>query len=152
MKSMQIPHLCSRLVCFSLALVVLLSSTGFGTVEHWCMMRGHTKSMLAASTTCAKSCPADKTPEPVAGEHALKKMPCCKTILSYQHLDVSHFLADQQTVTAPQLADFIPNPAFRLLLAAMAPADGLPAVTTRADDPIPRTGRYRLISGCTWLI
>jgi len=152
MKPMQTTRLFSRLICFSQALMVLLSSTGFGMVEHWCMMRGHTKSLLAVSTPCAKSCPSDETPEPVAGEHALRKMPCCKTILSYQHLDVSSFVAGHVSVTAPQPAGFIPNPTFRLLLAAMAPTDVLSASTTLADDPLPRTGRYRLISLCTWLI
>ena len=152
MKPMQTPRLCSRFICFSLALLVLLSSTGFGTVEHWCQMRGHTKSLLAVSTTCAKFCPSDEISDPVVGGHTIKKMPCCKTILSYQHLDVSSFVADQGSITAPQPAGFMPAPAFRLLLAAIAPIDARPATAIRADDPQPRTGRYRLISLCTWLI
>lgn len=151
MKLMPTTHL-TRFLCCSLALVVLLSSTGFGTVEHWCKMRGHTKSLLVASDGCRKSCQADQTPEPASGEHALKGMPCCKTTLSYEHLDVSRFVTDQHPVAVPQPAEFIPNPEFRLLLAAILPADRLSAVPSLADDPLPRTGRFRLISLCTWLI
>lgn len=142
----------TRMICCYLALAVLLSSTGFGMVDHWCQMRGHSKSLLMTKDGCASTCPSDEGSGPVSGGHALKKMPCCKVTLSYQHLDVSRFITDQHPVAAPQPADFIPNPEFRLLLAAMVPTGVLPAVPPLTDDPLSRTGRYRLTSLCTWLI
>ena len=142
----------TRLICCWLALVVLLGSTGFGMVEHWCQMRGHSKSLLLAKAGCAKPCKEDKNPAPASPGPVVKKHPCCKTIVSYEHLDVSRFVADQHSPATPQPADFIPNPQFRLLLAAIMPTDVLSSVPSNADDPIRRTGRYRLTVGCTWLI
>ena len=142
----------TRLICCWLALVVLLSSTGFGMVEHWCQMRGHSKSLLSTQKGCVKPCQADEQPAPVSDGAFVKKMPCCKTTVSYEHLDVSRFVADQHSPATPQPADFIPNPQFRLLLAAIMPTDVLSSVPSNADDPIRRTGRHRLTVGCTWLI
>lgn len=142
----------TRLICCWLALLVLLGSTGFGMVDHWCQMRGHTKSLSLAQAGCASSCPSDKGSDPISGEHSLKKMPCCKVTLSYQHLDVSRFITDQHSIATPQPADFIPNPEFYSLLAAITPADRLPVAPSLADDPLSRPGRYRLTSLCTWLI
>lgn len=142
----------TRLICCWLALVVLLGSTGFGMADHWCQMRGHSKSLLLAKDGCTSSCPSEEGSGPVSGEHAFKKMPCCKVTLSYQHLDVSRFITDQHPVAAPQPADFIPNPDFRLLLAVIMPTNALTVAPPLTDDPLPRPGRYRLISLCTWLI
>ena len=43
----------TRLICCWLAFMVLLGSTGFGMVEHWCQMRGYSKSLLVAKDSCA---------------------------------------------------------------------------------------------------
>ena len=143
----------TRLICCWLALVVLLSSTGFGMIEHWCQMRGHSKALLLSQKGCVVNpCQADQPVEPVSGVPVVKKMRCCKTTISYEHLDVSRFVADQQIPVTPQPADFIPNPQFRLLLAAIMPTDALSSVPSTADDPLHRTGRYRLTAACTWLI
>ncbi|WP_020604955.1 hypothetical protein [Spirosoma spitsbergense] len=139
-----------RLICCWLALVVLLSSTGFGMIDHWCQMRGHTKSLLLTKDECATPCQSVEAIGPISTENTVKKMPCCKTQLSYEHLDVSRFVADQHSPAAPQPAEFIPNPAFRLLLAAIQPTGAVTAIST--DDHLFRTGRYRLTSLCTWLI
>ncbi|WP_084757900.1 hypothetical protein [Spirosoma luteum] len=142
----------TRLICCWLALVVLLGSTGFGMADHWCQMRGHTKSFSLVKEACASSCQSGAVSDPVSAGHPLKKMPCCKVTLSYQHLDVSSFIVDQHPVAAPQPADFIANHEFRLLLAAMVPTDRLPVAHSPADDPLSRSSRYRLTSLCTWLI
>ncbi|WP_461054699.1 hypothetical protein [Spirosoma arcticum] len=146
------PSIHTRLICCWLALVVLFSSTGFGMVEHWCQMRGHTKSLLLDQKGCAKPCQADEQPVPISKGPVVKKLPCCKTTVSYEHLDVSRFVADQHNLATPQPADFIPNPQFRLLLASLLPTDALSSVPSIADAPLHRTGRYRLTVGCTWLI
>ncbi len=140
----------TRLICCWLAFVVLLSSTGFGMVEHWCQMRGHSKSLLLNQKGCAKPCQADELSVPVSGNPVVKKMPCCKTTISYEHLDVSRFVTESPVVLQP--AEFIPNPRFRLLLAAMLPAEVASSTLPLAHDPVFRSGRHRLIAGCTWLI
>lgn len=142
----------TRLICIWLALMVLLSSTGFGMVEHWCQMRGHTKSLLLTQKSCTTPCQANELPAPVSGESIVKKMPCCKTTVSYEHLDVSRVVADQHTPGAPGPADFIPNPEFQLLLAALLPLEPSATSLSITADPIYRTGRFRLTSHCSWLI
>ncbi|WP_460910991.1 hypothetical protein [Spirosoma areae] len=141
-----------RFICCWLALLVLVSSTGFGIVEHWCQMRGHTKSLLLTRKGCATPCKTNEPPAPISGQPIVKKIPCCKTTLSYEHLDVSRFLTDQQGSAAPGAIEFISNPAFQLLLAALLPVESATSVLPLADDPLHRTGRFRLTSLCTWLI
>ena len=142
----------TRLICCLLAVVVLLSSTGFGMVEHWCQMRGHTKSLLLAQKGCVKPCQADEQPAPASDGPVIKKMPCCKTTVSYQNLDTSRFIADPPTLPVPGPVEFIPNPQFQLLLAALLPADAVVSAPPTTDDPLHRSGRFRLISLRTWLI
>lgn len=142
----------TRLICCWLALTVLLSSMGFGVVDHWCQMRGHSKVPLLNQKDTVKTCEANEPMPLVSGCPAVKKLPCCKTTLSYEHLDVSRFVADQHSPAAPQPAEFIPNPQFRLLLAALILNDPQLSVPSIADDPLHRTGRFRLTVGCSWLI
>lgn len=145
----------TRLICCWLAFMVLLGSTGFGMVEHWCQMRGHSKSLLIKQDGCAKPCTAAKTDEqplPVTGGTVVKKMPCCKTTVSYEHLDVGRFVADGHDTPTPQPVEFIANPQFRLLLAALLPVATTATAFPLADDPLHQSGRSRLISLCTWLI
>ncbi|MCX6213603.1 hypothetical protein [Spirosoma sp.] len=142
----------TRLFCCWLALLVLVSSMGFGMVEHWCQMRGHSKTLLAVQRSCPKHCLADEPSVPATGEPVVKRVPCCKTTLSYEHLDVSSFVADYHPHQAPQPADFLPNPQFQLLLAALLPFSSAEPISSFADTPLHRTGRFRLTSLCTWLI
>ena len=74
-----------------MAFVVLLSSTGFGLVEHSCMMSGKSVELAALkkeSTGCS-SCVkkvearADKSSHPV-----FKKKACCEENHTFQKLDV----------------------------------------------------------------
>jgi hypothetical protein len=146
--------LLTRFVCCWLAALVLLGSTGFGVVDHWCQMRGHTKSMLLAEKDCTRTCSSDlPDAAPVSALPVVKKSPCCKTTLSYEHVDVSRFLTDQHGPTAPTPIDFQPALSFVYLFPAPVPvasaADFSPFV---ADDPLIRSGRFRLLLGCTWLI
>ena len=142
----------TRLICCWLALTVLLGSTGFGMVEHWCQMRGHAKSLLLVKAGCAKPCQANELPAPASGGPVVKKLPCCKTTVSYEHLDVSRFVADSPNPAAPQPAGFVPNPDFRILLAALLSTEPAAFSPSPANDPLHQTGRSRLISHRTWLI
>ncbi len=150
---MKIPFL-TRFICCWLAALVLLGSTGFGVVDHWCQMRGHTKSLLLTEKNCTNTCTVDSLdPTPVSALPVVKKSPCCKTTLSYQHVDVSRFLTDQHSLTAPTLVDFQPTSPFAYLFAAPVPVTTAVTVSSfPANDPLIRSGRFRLLVGCTWLI
>ncbi|KAB7726459.1 hypothetical protein F5984_24375 [Rudanella paleaurantiibacter] len=142
----------TRIVCCWLALLVLLTSTGFGMVEHWCQMRGHSKSLLTVAKVCPKPCQSEDGSTTTPSGPVVKKQACCKTTLSYEHLDVSSFVADYHPLPAPVTAEFIPNSAFHFLLAALLVVPNAEPPLPAAETPLHRTGRFRQISLCTWLI
>ncbi len=143
----------NQIFCCWLAVLVLLTSTGFGMVEHWCQMRGHTKALLVAQKECPKPChQTDEGSIPVSNGPIVKKQPCCKTTLSYEHLDVSSFVTDYQPHPTPVAAAFLPNPEFRFLLAALLPPPSVESILPVANTALHRTGRFRLTSLCVWLI
>lgn len=76
-----------------MACVVLLSSTGFGLVEHSCQMRGNKKTMVVAfSEVKSQGCATDKQPMPL-GQTILKKTECCQDQQHYENVDISSSLS-----------------------------------------------------------
>lgn len=77
-----------------MACVVLLSSTGFGLVEHTCQMRGKKKTVVVAFSeqTPAKSCASDAKAAPT-GKVMVKKTDCCDDDLSYDNVETSSSLS-----------------------------------------------------------
>ncbi len=77
-----------------MACIVLLSSTGFGLVEHSCQMRGKKKTMVVAfsEVKAKQGCSADQqlvsTDEPT-----VKKMECCQDDQHYENVDISSSLS-----------------------------------------------------------
>jgi len=84
----------SQLFNLSMACVVLLSSTGFGLVEHSCQMRGTKKTTVVAFTDARSpsGCPAgDQSMRP---EHTVvKKTACCQEASRYAHLHAQSSLS-----------------------------------------------------------
>ncbi len=149
---MRIP-LHTRLICCTLALLVLLSSVGIGTVEHWCQMRGHSKTLLVAQGGCAKPCQSDDSPVPPADGQHVKRMPCCKTTVSYTHLDVSRTTVVDNAVHLPGfLPDWFAAGSFPKVLSPFQPVSAIRPTPACADDPPAKSGRFRLTSLCSWLI
>lgn len=83
-----------RLFNLLMACVVLLSSTGFGLVEHSCQMRGKKKTMVVAFSDAKTQpgCSSDKQPMP-ASQTVLKKTECCQDDQRYENVDVSSSLS-----------------------------------------------------------
>ena len=77
-----------------MAFVVLLSSTGFGLVEHSCQMRGKKKTMVVAfsDVKTQPGCAADRQPAPTA-RRVVKKTECCQDDQQYENVDVSSSLS-----------------------------------------------------------
>lgn len=78
-----------RFICFFLALVVLFTNTGFGLVEHSCMMRGESKSLNYQLSIDNKKCCCQKDSVKITNfqQQTLKKAPCCTEKDSYQNVD-----------------------------------------------------------------
>ncbi len=141
-----------RLFCLWLALQVLVSGIGVGVVEHWCLMRGYSKTTLLSQQVCKRTCqPNDPTALPT-NSPSVKRGGCCKTTLTYQHIDVSNAQVDQLAQTAPILAVFPVNLAYHFLPIRSLHANVWVATRPVAHDPLHQTGRFRLASHCTWLI
>lgn len=80
-----------RLFAIVMAFVVLLSSTGFGLVEHSCMMRGKSVELAALkkeSTGCKACKPATVSGVRISSSLQFKKKACCEENHKFQKLDV----------------------------------------------------------------
>ncbi len=77
-----------------MACVVLLSSTGFGLVEHSCQMRGKKKTMVVAfsDVKSQKGC-ADKKQSTPSKQTVVKKTECCQDDQWYENVDTSSSLS-----------------------------------------------------------
>lgn len=77
-----------------MACVVLLSSTGFGLVEHSCQMRGKKKTMVVAFSDAKTQtgCATDKGAMPDE-QTLVKKTQCCQDNQQYENVDISSSLS-----------------------------------------------------------
>ncbi|CAG4990526.1 hypothetical protein DYBT9275_00549 [Dyadobacter sp. CECT 9275] len=78
-----------------MAFLILLSSTGFGFIEHQCMMRGKSMQLIAEKKpdSCEKKvvstcCAASKRQKEASGTF-FKKTDCCKEQQKYEKVDVT---------------------------------------------------------------
>lgn len=70
-----------------MACVVLVASTGFGLIEHSCMMRGKSVQLASLSKAC-KGCPVSKKETTDRKTPVIKKTDCCKDEASFEKVDV----------------------------------------------------------------
>jgi hypothetical protein len=77
-----------------MACVVLLSSTGFGLVEHSCQMRGKKKTIVVAFSDAGKQTNCGKhEPAAPSDQIVLKKTDCCQDDQRYENVDVNSSLS-----------------------------------------------------------
>ncbi len=82
-----------QIVNLLMAFVVLLSSTGFGLVEHSCQMRGKKKTVVTAfSTVKATGCTDDGLPM-TPGQTTVKKTPCCQDEQDFENVETQSSLS-----------------------------------------------------------
>ena len=83
-----------RLFNLFMTCVVLLSSTGFGLVEHTCQMRGKKKTLVVAfsENKTQNGCADGKQAQP-AKQTVLKKTDCCQDDQRYENVDVTSSLS-----------------------------------------------------------
>lgn len=84
----------SQLFNLLMAFVVLLSSTGFGLVEHSCQMRGKKKTVVVAFSDMKtqQGCAIDKQPMP-SEQPVVKKTECCQDDQRFENVDISSSLS-----------------------------------------------------------
>jgi hypothetical protein len=72
-----------------MAFVVLTASTGFGVIEHHCMMRGKSLHLAALQKANAKGCGQEHSKLPISDKTSFQKQNCCQDQQSYENVDVS---------------------------------------------------------------
>ena len=83
-----------QLLNLMMACVVLLSSTGFGLVEHTCQMRGKKKTIVVAFSDASvqPGCTADGQ-SMVSGQTVIRKSECCQDDQHYENVTVTSSLS-----------------------------------------------------------
>ncbi|TAE30811.1 MAG: hypothetical protein EAZ91_09265 [Cytophagales bacterium] len=83
-----------RVVNVLMAVVVLLSSTGFGLVEHSCQMRGKKITRVGMEQlTCVGCPPAAPKASASSTKPSVKKTDCCEDEQRYENVDVTSSLS-----------------------------------------------------------
>ncbi len=82
-----------RFLAFFMALVVLTASTGFGVVEHHCILRGKSLHLAAFDKKKCGSCVSTKESETPAGQTIIKKRTCCEDQQRYENVEVTSSVA-----------------------------------------------------------
>ena len=101
-----------QLINLMMACVVLLSSTGFGLVEHSCQMRGTKKTMVVAFSDAKPQTGCSADGQPMPSGQIVKKTDCCQNQSSYQNVDSQSSLSQLvakfvKTVTETVLAGVV---------------------------------------------
>lgn len=95
-----------RLFNLLMAVVVLTTSTGFGLVEHSCLMRGQTTVSInqhIALKPCA-GCPEQKT---TRAQQNLKKAKCCADRNAYQNVSFTASLVHLMAKSVKAMGDAV---------------------------------------------
>jgi len=94
-----------------MAVLVLVSSTGFGLIEHQCMMRGMTMKFVSEKKAdpCKKkvvsSCCAKSKALKESGKTFFKKTDCCKDQQKFEKVDVVSSLVQMQAKALKMITD-----------------------------------------------
>ncbi len=81
-----------RIVNVMMAVVVLVSSTGFGLIEHSCQMRGKKITKIGIVESACIGCPPGHKAS-VSSQPSLKKTDCCQDEHRYENVDISSSLS-----------------------------------------------------------
>ncbi|MBO0929555.1 HYC_CC_PP family protein [Fibrella aquatilis] len=135
-----------------MALVVLLSSMGFGLVDHTCQMRGKRTYLIQQRSKACKVCSSTHE-KPLAGP-VLKRSACCQEKARYEKIDTGSSLNHVLVKFISVLADAV-GPGLSAVFVAFL---GLFSVHTVAplgaiaDPPAPPAGRALLVLVHSFLI
>lgn len=83
-----------QLFNLAMACIVLLSSTGFGLVEHTCQMRGKKQTIVVAFSDAKtqSGCQLDQQTAP-SDQTTVKRSDCCQDNQHFENVDVSSSLS-----------------------------------------------------------
>ena len=141
-----------QLMCLLMASVVLITSTGFGLIEHSCIVRGkkvslvlgqvkHRKGCSMRSERLASSSPLDpKMP-------VIKKADCCQEDQRYENVSFTSSISQLVAKFIKATADFALDSVavvFNWLLNGLLPTEGEPSIAS-VSSPTLHSGRDLLV-------
>ncbi|GAB3545762.1 HYC_CC_PP family protein [Spirosoma fluminis] len=132
-----------RLFNLFMACIVLLSSTGFGLVEHSCHMRGKKKTMIVAfsEVKSPKGCSADQQSH-LDERIVFKKTECCQDDHQFENVDVSSSLSQLVAKFVKTVAEAVITSAVTMLTWLVGWVfDKQSSALTTAPSPPSQSGR-----------
>ena len=78
-----------KVFCYLLAGLVFVSSTGFGLVEHSCLMSGKKKVVLSEDSSCCSAKKSTKGLSCQSQSASLEQDECCTEVTQHARVDVS---------------------------------------------------------------
>ena len=131
---------------------VLLSSSGFVVIEHWCLMSGTKVETRLMPKECKKACRLEASCPQERAQSTVHKAPCCKEVARFEHVKTEQSNPSHSLPFSPVVSD-LPDFAYVYqFLLGLLPTKWAISALDQPDDPLIRTGRSRLISLCIWLI
>lgn len=102
----------------------------------------------ACLKACAEedSCPQDRSTKTV------HKAPCCKEVARFEHLKTEQATTAPTSHVNPVVSDLPGFTQVTTLLAVLFHGSEPAIRPQQPDDPLFRSGRFRLITLCSWLI
>lgn len=135
----------TRFLHVLMAVVVLLSSMGFGLVDHTCLMRGKRTYLIHQHSKACKVCPTDIAEQ--ATGPVVKRTACCVEKARYEKVDIgsslNHELAKFVKVVSERLGAGFSVSFMALSGSCIAWSTALFSAT--ADPPAPPFGRTLLV-------
>ncbi len=137
------PSLLFRLFNVFMVLIVLISSTGFGLVEHTCHIRNKKKVSLVSMEK--KSCPAcTKQGSSRPTHQTFKKQKCCEEEVRYEHVPYTSSLNKLAAKFVKMVVEFTAHFAFTFFQLLTEAIQSLLYGTASARAAVPLAGRTLL--------
>lgn len=132
-----------------MAVVVLLSSTGFGLVEHSCTVKGKQTSLHKSGTACCnKVSHKDNIPQ----KTTVKKSKCCTEEEKYENVDYSSSASQSVGKFVEKGLDWVKVTVISLFKSIVEEILKNISSKNQAVSPPPSSGRTILIQNQTFLI
>jgi hypothetical protein len=142
----------TRLLCLWLAGSVLFASSGFVVVDHWCLMSGKKVESHLMPKACLKACSEEAACPQDKSTRTIHRTPCCKEVARYEHLKTEQSNAVHAIEANPIISDLPSFAQLARFLSVLLPISEPSSAPQQPDDPLIRSGRFRLTSLCSWLI
>lgn len=142
-----------RFVSLTMAVLLVITSTGFIVVEHNCLMRGKSKSVWMDGDSCKPGCDAPAKPSGHCDKETthLSKQPCCEETLLLSRADITSTIhsVDSQESLLPMA-----NPVPHQVYAPVCVRSVISTFHLQRPDPGPlvhSASRYIALL-CVWLL